>query len=621
VRSPRATASDVNKTVPASDALPAASHDKVFNGTPEEASENSSLDCNGAQGGGPLELNSDRIFEPMGESKGEPIPAAVFDEAGYLRLNPDVRHAIELGQIESGYSHYQLYGHAEGRPSPKVPTEARNVMLPSGRAEPLDVGSIQANCSIDTLLIAPNGGLMVVGWIDDATYPLSCIRIIASDWRVVLDASRLVRERRIDVEKAIGEGPARSLGFFGFLHFDRGGETYAPVKVELWQKGGIVIALHCAATIVSEADLRNAALVHLASASVVGNREVEYMDYFGRGVGAELVQFNKAITQHLVATPYVERFGPQHRSPRGTIIVCLYGKSEFYFVQNCLFGGLPGIEEYEFIYVSNSPEMAEALLREAHSASYIYGLTNSVMILTGNAGFGGANNAAARIARSNRLLFVNPDVFPRDRDWAEKHTEILDTEMPERTRLFGAPLYYDDGSLMHGGMYFDVDVGLAFASGVPRPQQLCRVEHYGKGAPTETPQFTRPRPVPAVTGAFLSIENSWFEKLGAFTEDFIFGHYEDADLCLKSIEKGVVPWLQDIRMWHLEGKGSTRELAHEGGSLVNRWLFSQTWTRVIEAGLKGPSPSHPLFHSSSLPLGADIGATKPKSARRPRYLR
>ena len=97
VRSPRATASDVNKTVPASDALPAASHDKVFNGTPEEASENSSLDCNGAQGGGPLELNSDRIFEPMGESKGEPIPAAVFDEAGYLRLNPDVRHAIELG--------------------------------------------------------------------------------------------------------------------------------------------------------------------------------------------------------------------------------------------------------------------------------------------------------------------------------------------------------------------------------------------------------------------------------------------------------------------------------------------------------------------------------------------
>lgn len=621
VRLRRDKAGDADKGELAADASSATvSHDKTFNAALDEGLENSGVEGDGAQGGGRLDQSSDRIFEPMEKNRGELIPAELFDEAGYLRLNSDVRRAVELGQIESGYSHYLMHGHAEGRPSPRVPTEARNVMLPSVGGEPVDLTSIQANCSIDTLLIAPSGGLMIVGWIDDLTYPLSCIRIVSSDWRVVLDAPRLVRERRIDVEKAIGDGVPGSLGFFGFLHFDRGGEAYAAVKVELWQKDGIVVALHCAATIVSDADLRNAALVHLASASLVGNRQIEYMGYFGQGVGAELVRFNKAITKRLVATPYVEHFGPQHRSPRGTIIVCLYGKSEFYFVQNCLFGGLPGIEEYEFIYVSNSPEMAEVLLREAHSASYIYGLTNSVMILSGNAGFGGANNAAARIARSNRLLFVNPDVFPRDRDWAEKHTRILDAGTHERTRLFGASLYYDDGSLMHGGMYFDIDVGLAFASGIPRPQQMCRVEHYGKGAPTKSPQFTQTRPVPAVTGAFLSIENLWFEQLGAFTEDFIFGHYEDADLCLKSIEKGVAPWLQDIHMWHLEGKGSTRELAHEGGSLVNRWLFSQTWTHTIEAGLKGPAPSHALFNSPSLPLalGPDIETIKPKSDRRRR---
>ena len=104
-------------------------------------------------------------------------------------------------------------------------------------------------------------------------------------------------------------------------------------------------------------------------------------------------------------------------------MVCLYGKPEFFFVQNCLYSGLPGIDDYEFIYVSNSPEMAETLLREARCASLIYGLTISIVILPGNAGFGAANNAAARIARSDRLLVVNPDVFPRDRDWAKKHTE------------------------------------------------------------------------------------------------------------------------------------------------------------------------------------------------------
>jgi GT2 family glycosyltransferase len=146
-------------------------------------------------------------------------------------------------------------------------------------------------------------------------------------------------------------------------------------------------------------------------------------------------------------------------------------------------------------------------------------------------------------------------------------------------------------------MYFEIDVGLSLAGGRPVARQICRVEHYGKGAPAESPQFTRPRPVPAVTGAFISVDKSWFEKLGGFTEDFIYGHYEDADLCLKSIEKGVVPWLQDIRMWHLEGKGSTRQLPHEGGSLVNRWLFSQRWLRVIEAGLKGSAPSHTLLQA------------------------
>jgi GT2 family glycosyltransferase len=624
IRSPRNKATDVDKSAPNSDALPPAiGHDKVFHVAALETIENKHLYSEEAHRDERLEQVSERIFQPIDEPKGELIPAAVFDEAGYLRLNPDIRHAIALGQFESGYSHYVLYGHAEGRRSPKVLTEARNVMLPSVGSEPAEVASIQPSCAVEALLIAPSGGLMVVGWIDDVTHPISCIRIISSNWRVVLDASRLVRQRRIDVEKAIGSRAPHSLGFFGFLHFDPGAEVSAALKVELWQQGGNSLALNCAATIVGDVHLRNTALGYLASASFVGNREIEVMGYLGHGVGAELVHFNKTITRRLVAAPYVERFGPQHRSPRGTIIVCLYGKSEFYFVQNCLFGGLPGIEDYEFIFVSNSPELAEVLLREAHSASYIYGLPNSVMILADNAGFGGANNAAARIARSNRLLIVNPDVFPRDRDWAEKHTKLLDSDMRERTRLFGVPLYYDNGSLMHGGMYFETDVGLAMASGIPRAQKICRVEHYGKGAPPESPQFTQPRPVPAVTGAFLSIESGWFEQLGGFTEDFIFGHYEDADLCLKSIEKGVVPWLQNISMWHLEGKGSAREIEHEGGSLVNRWLFSQTWVRTIEAGLKGPTPEHPLLHSSSLPLSlaADIETTKPKSVRRRRRFR
>jgi hypothetical protein len=38
-----------------------------------------------------------------------------FDEDGYLRINPDVRRAVERGEVESGRLHYIGYGYFEGR--------------------------------------------------------------------------------------------------------------------------------------------------------------------------------------------------------------------------------------------------------------------------------------------------------------------------------------------------------------------------------------------------------------------------------------------------------------------------------------------------------------------------
>ena len=535
------------------------------------------------------------------------IDAKTFDEAGYLRINQDVAEAIERGDVESGYIHYVAYGMQEGRSLPGIPREPRNRLMASA-AGSASASPRETRFSIDSLIIAPDGGVVIVGWINDVSDPVSCIRMSGLNWRIVIDAARFVRLRRRDVEEALGSYGQHAFGFFGFLHFTQKIDASVPCTIELWLAGGIFVSLDVVPRIVDDIELRNILLAHLGTAAFFGNAQVERVACLGHGFGDEIVRFNKAITRRMVASPYAERFGPAQSSPRGTIVVCLYGKPEFLFLQNCLFAGLPGIEDYEFIYVCNSPELAETLLREARSASLVYGLSQSVMILPGNAGFSGANNAAARIARSRRLLAINPDVFPRDRDWAKKHTDLLDTARPEQSRIFGVPLYYDDGSLMHGGMYFDVDVGLSLTSGTPQPLRMPRVEHYGKGAPNNSPQFTRPRPVPAISGAFISIDRSWFEQLGGLSEDYVFGHYEDADLCLQSINNGTVPWLQDIRMWHLEGKGSIRRAPHEGGSVVNRWLFSRKWLPLIEAGLAGPTPSYPVVEAC-VPPESTVGAT------------
>jgi hypothetical protein len=203
-------------------------------------------DVGESQGNGVLDTGesgqdvpASEFFPPRNPDDGDFVVAECFDEAGYLRLNPDVRRAIEVGQVASGYAHYLLYGRSEGRVLPDTPREARNIMLAAPHdAARSDVFPKEARCSIDALIIAPNGGLMIVGWIDDVSQPLSCIRILGPDWRVVIDATRVVRVRRMDVETAIGGRRLHAFGFIGFLHFDRGGDGSGPMRIELWQSGG-----------------------------------------------------------------------------------------------------------------------------------------------------------------------------------------------------------------------------------------------------------------------------------------------------------------------------------------------------------------------------------------------
>ena len=279
------------------------------------------------------------------------------------------------------------------------------------------------------------------------------------------------------------------------------------------------------------------------------------------------------------------------------MIVCLYGKPDWLPIQSALFAATEGAEAVEFIYVCNSPELAERLDKELRIAALTYGLDQQVVLLGGNAGFAAACNIGAARARSDRLIFANPDLFPCEEDWLARHRAILAAWPAEATRLFGGLLHYDDGSLMHAGMYVETDLfpsrdGVVSRDGlVP----ILRVEHYGKGFPAASPRFSRPRPVPAVSGALMCLDREWFETLGGFSTDYVYGHYEDADLCLRSLMRGVAPWVHGLRFWHLEGKGGAGAPGGQAAAALNRWRFTRTWKDVVAAGLGGPRPTHPAL--------------------------
>jgi GT2 family glycosyltransferase len=520
--------------------------------------------------------------------------AAAFDEDTYLRFNPDVRLAVANGAFASGREHFERYGRAEGRPFARLGPKDRNRVIPTADTSAQRETAKPPGCAVESIRLSATGGIFVVGWINDALDPLDSLDLYFSTWSVAFDSTTIARARRQDAEHALGPAGRHLYGFWGFLYADRplaGGQCSAVLRL----RSGAEIAFVIIAEMVTDHDLRKSTLGYLAAAMFYGNQPFEAVASIENGIGAHLVSLNKSISREVVSGTYVERFGTGRARYRGSLIVCLYGRAEHLFLQNAMFAQQTGMADYEIIYVSNSPQIAEALLREAKLCALTYGIDQTVIILGANGGVAAANNLAATHARSDRLMFINPDVFPRSDDWITRHSALVADLPPDQTSLFGAPLYYDDGSLMHAGMYFDLETVPSFAAPGRTANSLLSVEHIGRGAPPAAASYLRPRPVPAITGAFMSIHRPWFEKLAGFTDDYIFSHFEDADFCLKSIRAGRLPWLHNNKLWHLEGTGSTRLRQHDGGYLVNRWLFTKTWRAVVEPDLLGPNPARKAF--------------------------
>ena len=535
-----------------------------------------------------------------------------FDEAAYLAAFPKVAENVRSGNLKSAHEHYLRHGAVEKRlqmpryrkalaeqallarlSAPSSPDTAPEQPTPS----PSPSASAPASAAprpytpsgLDIVLVASGGTCVAIGWVDDRGAPLAAVSLRLPDGRTTPTLA-IARCRRADAEAAIGCPPGTLLGFYAIIE----------VKQPEPPGPGTTVQLHCGGEPISHPvriklftppALRDSVFEYLAAATYFGSPPVESFLQLQAGIGEPLLAFNRRISAAITGRAHVERHG-NHAGPFcASVVVCLYGRIEYLFLQAALFSTAPGAAEYEYVYVSNSPELTEQLQREARLAARMYGLAITLVILPGNAGFGAANNAAVRAAASARILIVNPDVFPCAPDWAHAHRALVESLPAEQTALFGVPLFYDDGALMHGGMFFETDSGLSVTAEGTTTQDLLRVEHYGKGAPPDFQAFRAGRPVPAVTGAFMSTDRAWFERLGGFSEDYVFGHYEDADLCLRAWQEGGQVWLHDLPFWHMEGKGSTRVAAHEGGSAINRWHFTRLWLPTVQDGFAGPNPA------------------------------
>jgi GT2 family glycosyltransferase len=105
--------------------------------------------------------------------------------------------------------------------------------------------------------------------------------------------------------------------------------------------------------------------------------------------------------------------------------------------------------------------------------------------------------------------------------------------------------------------------------------------HYFKGLHRDLPAANVARPVPAVTAACLLIDRALFADLGGLRGRYVQGDYEDSDLCLRLLSRGLENWyVPEVELYHLEGQ-SYPSPARMLNWRYNSWLQTHEWGDVI----------------------------------------
>jgi len=270
----------------------------------------------------------------------------------------------------------------------------------------------------------------------------------------------------------------------------------------------------------------------------------------------------------------VHAYGGPVPTPEVTVLVPLYGRLDFLEHQLAAFVSDPELHAVDLVYVLDSPELAEQVVAKAEGLARMYAVPFRLVLLRRNLGFADANNVGASYARGRLLLLLNSDVLPDRPGWLSALVEAHD-RLPD-VGAVGAKLLYEDDSLQHAGMYFDR----------PRGSSLWTNGHYFKGLHRSFPPACVERAVPAVTGACLLLSTALWNEVGGLCGGFVQGDYEDSDLCLRLLQRGLLNYyVPGAELYHLEGQSYPDELRRAVGR-YNTWLQTHLWDEQVAAAMR-----------------------------------
>jgi GT2 family glycosyltransferase len=418
---------------------------------------------------------------------------------------------------------------------------------------------------IDALLAIDPQTFWVRGWAMNADAAIEELTAVSPEGAGGGFLDRAMRFPRPDVEQFYGSTPGfdeQKSGFIGLVELGVPSLLGNGWTIEMKDSLGVAVGAETPQVLRDPLSVRSTILADFAL--------TKRPDHPAR---ADL--FEPALTRlqaRLAADVKIEdvrQHGQPPANPEVSVIVPLYRRIDFLEHQLTQFARDPEFAECDLIYILDSPEDAEALARLAPEMHALTGVPFRVVTLARNAGFSGANNAAAEVAKGRKLLLLNSDVLPDRPGWLGEMSAFFDAT--PRIGALSPKLLYEDDTLQHAGLYF------LRAPGSPVWENL----HYYKGLNRYTRAACVPRRVPAVTGACMLIDREQYESLGGLRGQFVQGDYEDSDLCLRLHELGLEGWyLPKAELYHLEAQSYPGEL-RQATTAYNTWLHSYIWDETI----------------------------------------
>jgi GT2 family glycosyltransferase len=204
---------------------------------------------------------------------------------------------------------------------------------------------------------------------------------------------------------------------------------------------------------------------------------------------------------------------------------------------------------YEIILVDNAPVQDYQNQFESSVPNLTY------IISEKNIGFGRANNLGMKIANGKYFLLLNSDTLLID-DSLNHSIEYLDKDIEEQIGLLGCTLLNKDRSYQHSFYPFvNRSIFNYFKANNSLLSKIFNVHKHFQEVDTITQ-------VGDVSGAFMLLRKSVFEKTGGFDPDF-FLYCEETEWCRNRIAPHFrIIYFPFTKIIHLGGQSAPKEMMY-----------------------------------------------------------